>query len=319
MPGPVPGSEGPVDPEEPEEPVDPEPTGDTFTATPMTVLPDGADTTVDDKPVGSAVDPETGLLYVGNEQRPMRVRVVDPVADATTRVLALSVPGLVDGVPGDLALDSGVRDVAIDGDKGELYVAFGNQWVVVNSTTGALLRGPFAFDANVRGMDVDLERGRVVGATRGAGFIVMDAQTGALVQQVTIADATWRSHGVAFDAVHDRLYVSNSDSGSATVGLRVFDAADYTQVAEVAKTGPMWRSVAVDPVLKRVYLGEQTETYQQAGLTVLNATDLTQVARLSGHEFGNKVYGVAVDPVSHRVYVSARDRYPVGLIKVDVG
>jgi DNA-binding beta-propeller fold protein YncE len=165
---------------------------------------------------------------------------------------------------------------------------------------------------------IDLERGRVLAATRGQGFVVMDATTGATVQQVSGSDATWRSHGVAYDPVHDRVYVSNSDSPTATKGLRVYDGADYSLLAEVDEVAPMWRSVAVDPELGRIYLGEQTETYQQSGVTVLDAADLSEVARLSAHEFGNKVYGVSVDTATHRVYVSARDRYPTGLIRLDL-
>ncbi|SFN18173.1 hypothetical protein SAMN05421671_5618, partial [Pimelobacter simplex] len=315
LPGPVPGS-GTGEPGGPDPGTGP--IGDAYKATALTVLPDGSNTEVDDKPVGSAVDPQSGLLYVGNEQRPARVRVVDPATDTTARVLALSIPVTVGGVPGDLATDNGVRDVALDPVEDELYVGLGNQWAVVDSTTGALKRGPFAFDANIRGLDVDLGRGRVIGATRGAGFVVMDAQTGAMVQQVAIDDATWRSHGVAYDAQHDLVYVSNSDSPTATVGLRVFKGADYSQVAEVARTAPQWRSVAVDPGHGRIYLGEQNETFDNSGVTVLEAEDLTQVARLSTHQYGNKVYGIAVDPTRHRIYVSARDRYPAGLIKLEL-
>ncbi len=149
------------------------PGGTAYTPTPMAAIPDASDAETDDRPVGSVVEQSTGHLYVGNEMRPARIRVIDPVADTTLRTI--TVPN---------AADEGVRDVALDEEKDELYVAYSNKWVVLDQASGAVKRGPFDFDANVRGIDVDLERGRVLGATRGTGFYIADATTGALVQKV---------------------------------------------------------------------------------------------------------------------------------------
>ena len=49
-----------------------------------------------------------------------------------------------------------MRDVAIDTAKNELYVGYGTSWVVLNLADDTVARGPFAFAANVRGIDVDL-------------------------------------------------------------------------------------------------------------------------------------------------------------------
>lgn len=298
--------EEPEEPEEPQEPEEPEtPTGKAYTPTSMTAIPAASDTSVDDKPVGSVVEQSSGHVYVANEMRPARIRVIDPVADTTLRTIA---------VPGAEA--EGVRDVALDEVKDELYVAYSNKWVVLDQASGAVKRGPFDLDANVRGMDVDLARGRVLGATRGTGLTVMDATSGALVQKVELAGENWSSHGVAYDAVNDRVYLSNENT-AGTVGLRVLDSS-YAVVGTVDVAAPVvWRSVAVDPVAGRVYLGHAGVT--DSGVTVLKTSDLSQVARLSELAYGSKVYGVSVDTVRGRVYVSARDRHPVGLIKLQRG
>lgn len=55
------------------------------------------------------------------------------------------------------------------------------------------------------------------------------------------------------------------------------------------------------------------DTYTATPLTVLPDGSDESV-----EEYGNKVYGISVDPVSHRVFVSARDRYPVGLIMLEL-
>ncbi|WP_435748229.1 YncE family protein, partial [Nocardioides sp. SYSU DS0663] len=289
---------------EPEPDPDP-PTGTAYTPVAMAAIPDATDADTDDRPVGSVVDLSTGHVYVASEMRPARIRVIDPVTDTTLRTI--SVPG---------AEEEGVRDVALDEAAGELYVAYDNRWVVLDQDTDALVRGPFTLDAKARGFDVDVERGRVLAATRGTGFFVADASTGEAVQRVEIPGAGWSSHGIAYDAVNDRVYLSN-ENGAGTVGLRVIDGASYEVLEEVPLAAPMWRSVAVDPVVGRVYLGHASTTFDDSGVTVLSTADLSQVARLAAHAYGNKVYGVSVDTSRGRVYVSARDRYPTGLVRLD--
>lgn len=63
-------------------------------------------------------------------------------------------------------------------------------------------------------------------------------------------------------------------------------------------------------------VGNQSTTFDQSGVTVFAAADLSLVKRLSAHEFGNKVYGVSIDAERDLLYVSARDRFPAGLIQV---
>jgi DNA-binding beta-propeller fold protein YncE len=241
---------------------------------------------------------------VGNEQRPARVLEIDPVTDT---VVATHL------IPGGTA--EGVRDVAIDTAKDELYVAYGAAWAVVKLSDDSVVRGPFAFSGNVRGLDVDLANGRVFGTTRGTGFDVMDASTGALIQTVTTDGANWRSHGIAWDPVAQRVYVSNSDVSGATASVRVYDPATFTVEAEVlTSAAPDLRSVAVDPIAKRLYLGHQSDAFDASGVLVLSSTDLTTIKDYPKTAYGNKVYGVSVDAAKGVVYVSARDRFPTGLI-----
>ena len=261
---------------------------------------------MDDKPVGSVVEAATGHVFVGNEQRPARVRVVDPKADATIRVL--TVPG---------GTDEGVRDVALDEGRHELYVAYADKWVVVDPTDAHVIRGPFAFGANVRGMDVDTVGGRVFGATRQTGFVVSDAASGAIRQTVVTDGAAWTSHGMAYDASADRIYVSN-ENAAGTVGLRVYSGSDYSLLHEVAQSTPTWRAVDVDEKTGVVVLAHATSTFNDSGITVLKTSDRSLVTRLAAHEFGNKVYGVSVDAARGFAYVSARDRAPKGMIKIRI-
>ncbi|WP_411698396.1 metallophosphoesterase [Conyzicola sp.] len=300
---------GGTPPTDPTDPTDPEPetppAGTDYTASSLTVIPGVAENPdLDTKPVGSVVDPATGHLFVGNEQRPARVIEIDP---ATDRVIATH------AIAGGEA--EGVRDVAIDSAKGELYVAYGAAWAVIDIATDAVKRGPFAFTANVRGIDVDLEGGRVFGTTRQTGFQVMDATTGANLALVATAGTNWQSHGVAFDASTGRLYVTNNVA-AGTDGVRVYDTktADYPLVQSLAVTAPDLRAVAVDPLAQRLYLAHQSDTFDASGVLVLKAGDLSTIVNYPGSAYGNKVYGISVDPSKGQVYVSARDRFPAGLV-----
>jgi hypothetical protein len=165
-------------------------------------------------------------------------------------------------------------------------------------------------------MDVDLERGLVYGGTRGAGFDVADANTGELRQTVAgVADGgAWRTHGVAYDAAGDLLYISNSDASGSTEGIRVYGGGDLVLQKRQSVANADYRSIAVDGGL--VVVGNQSTTFEQSGATVFAASDLSEVKRLSAHTYGNKVYGVSIDADRDLLYVSARDRYPTGLIQV---
>ena len=167
-------------------------------------------------------------------------------------------------------------------------------------------------------MDVDLDRGLVYGGLRGTGFDVADAQTGALMKTVPgPADGgAWRTHGVAYDPVDDLLYVSNSDADASTEGIRVYRGSDHELVRRLSVAAADYRSVAVDGEAGIVVVGNQTDLFEQSGVTVYATADLGLVKRLSGHEFGNKVYGVSIDAERDLLYVSARERYPSGLIEV---
>jgi len=182
--------------------------------------------------------------------------------------------------------------------------------------TDAIVRGPFALSANVRGIDVDLEAGRVYGATRGTGFQVMDAVTGAQIETVTTTSSTsWKSHGIAVDPTTKRLYVTSEDT-SGVDGVRVYSTVDYSLLQTLQVAAPDLRSVAVDPVAQRLYIGHMTDAFEKSGVLVLNAGDLTQIANYSATAYGNKVYGVSVDPTKGTVFVSNRDRFPTGIISL---
>lgn len=270
---------------------------------------EGAAGAAEIRPVGSAVDTATGTVFVADEMRPARVHVIDPATDKVVRTLT---------APTNDPAQDGLRDIAYDAANGVLYVAFGSNWVVMDAESGAKVRGPFAFSGGVRGMDVDFGRGLVYGATRGGGFDVADAATGELKQTVAGPSdgGAWRSHGVAYDAVADLLYISNSDADGSTEGIRVYKGSDYSLVQRQQIAGADFRSIAVDGKSGTVVVGNQSTTFDQSGATVFSASDLSLVKRLSAHEFGNKVYGVSIDAKRHLLYVSARERFPAGVIQV---
>lgn len=300
-------SEEPGEPEEPEEPSEPT---EAYVATALTAIPtetaEGAD---EIRPVGTATDPATGLVYVADEMRPARVHVVDPDSDKIVRTLT---------VPTADPIGDGMRDIAFDAATGQLTVAYSGNWVVMDAETGALVKGPFAFSGGARGMDADFAGGRVFGGLRGTGFDVRDAETGELIQAVEgPADGgAWRTHGVAYDAVNNLIYVSNSDAGGSTEGIRVYDGTDYSLIARLAHEASDFRSITVDPASDMVVVGHQDTTFDASGVSIYRASDLALIERLSAHEYGNKVYGVSIDPAAHALHVSARDRYPAGLVRV---
>jgi hypothetical protein len=281
------------------------PTGLDYTPTPLTAIPSSSDQAeLDILPVGSAVDSSTGHLFVGNEMRPARVLEIDPSTDKV--VATRTVP---DGG------NEGVRDVAIDAKKGELYVAYSASWVVLDLETNAVVRGPFAFSANVRGIDVDLDAGLIYGATRGTGYQVMSALTGAQVATIETPGAEWKSHGIAVDPTAQRLYVTN-EAPYGTVGVRVYNTVDNSLISSLDYAAPDLRAVAVDPIAQRLYIAHSSSAFDASGVLVLNATDLTTIANYPRTAFGNKVYGISVDPSKGTVFVSARDRFPAGIVSL---
>lgn len=283
-----------------------------YVATPLTAIP-SAETALEPeiRPVGTAVDPANGHLFVGDEMRPARIHEVDPATDKVVKVLS---------VPTADPVQDGIRDIAYDAANDHLYVGYGNNWLVMDAGTGALVRGPYAFSGGVRGLDIDAEGGRVFGAVRGGGFDVADATTGELVQTVAgPADSTpWRTHGVAYDSANDLVYISNSDAAGSTEGVRVYQGSDYALVKRLELANADFRSIAVDGEAGVVVVGHQTSDFDKSGVSLFAASDLTLIERLEEYRYGDKVYGFSLDPQRHLLYVSARDRYPTALIKVQL-
>ncbi len=294
------------------EPGDGDPVAD-WTATGLTAIPSAETTALepDIRPVGSAVDPATGYVFVADEMRPARIHVVDPDTDAVVRVLT---------VPTADPIEDGIRDLAYNAEAGILYVGYGSGWLAMDDETGERIGEPMLFGGGVRGMDVDIAGERVFGATRGTGFEVRNVTTGALIQTVEGPSdgGAWRSHGIAYDPVNDLIYVSNSDASGSTQGIRVYSGADYSLVRTLDHEGADFRSIAVDGEAGIVVVGHQSITFDDSGISVYSAADLTLVKRLGAYAYGNKVYGVSIDTERDRVFVSARERYPVGLVMVQL-
>ena len=101
--------------------------------------------------------------------------------------------------------------------------------------------------------------------------------------------------------------------------MRVYDATTFELLQSLAVTAPDYRSIAVDPAAGRLYVGHSRDTFEASGVRVLKAADLTEIADYPGTAYGNKVYGVSVDSALGKVYVSARDRFPTGLIALQRG
>ena len=286
------------------EPTDP-PTGTEYVPTASTAVanaiddPDSSDT----RTVGSAVNPSSGNVFIGNEMRPARIIEWNPVSDEVVRTIEVA------GAEGE-----GVRDVAIDADENELYVAYSNQLIVLDIDSGAIKRGPFSFNGSARGMDIDTVTKRVFGATRGTGVDILNGVTGERIETFAPSLTGWRTHGVEFDEVNGLLYLSNSDADGSTEGVRVYDGETLELVRALEVAAADFRSITVDPVAERFYVGHQSSTFNQSGVSVYSTDTFELIVTLSDHAYGNKVYGVSVDSSLGKVYVSARDRHPAWMI-----
>ena len=114
--------------------------------------------------------------------------------------------------------------------------------------------------------------------------------------------AAWTTHGIAVDPTANRLYTTN-DNAAGTEGIRVYDATTFALLQSLAVTKPDYRSMAVDPDGGRLYIGHSTDAFEASGVRVLKAGDLSEIVNYPGTAYGNKVYGVSVDPATGAVYV----------------
>jgi YVTN family beta-propeller protein len=116
---------------------------------------------------------------------------------------------------------------------------------------------------------------------------------------------------VAYDPVHDYVYVVNSLGDSVTV----VDAATRVVVDTLSADFDQPFHVATNSITGKAYVtnfGDHT-------ITVLNGDSVTGSVDLSGGDPTTQPYGVTVDETRDLVYVAAVDSHRVAVIGTDAG
>jgi hypothetical protein len=118
---------------------------------------------------------------------------------------------------------------------------------------------------------------------------VLDLSSGGLVMSTQVGGL-----GVALDTTRSRVFVSG---GNYFVAM---NTVTFDMDVRAVPFGETWFGVATDPALGRVYV-----TSSRPSLVVLDATSLSTIAVISLPS--SPRYAVAVDEVSHLVYVAGND------------
>ena len=267
-------------------------------------------------PIGAAVNPDTGRLYIPNGGG----NTLSVVDEATQAVVA-TVP--VGGLPCAIALNVVTNRVyvanvntnsltVVDGATNTVVATIptgpapcavavlpnlnrvfvgnygGFSISVVDGAADALIAtlpvasAPYAVGAN----SVTNEVFVALGHTRGLGVI-----DGASLQSVATIPVGLAPDAIGVDELANRVYVGNYLSHSLTI----IDAAARSVVRTVA-VGAQPSGVAVDPHLNLVYVGN----WASNTVTVVDGTTLAVVADIPA---GLTPDGGVVNPVNHRAYM----------------
>jgi YVTN family beta-propeller protein len=117
-----------------------------------------------------------------------------------------------------------------------------------------------------------------------------DATGFSVLPSLTVGDGPW---GVAYDPVHDLIYVANNLGNSVTV----INAASRTVVATLNNNFNRPFHLAANPTTGKVYVSN----FGSASVTVLNGPMVSRVVSL--YDSGQP-YGIAVDELRNLVYVA---------------
>ena len=232
---------------------------------------------------GIAVDPSTGLVYVGGYGT-VRGQGTVTVIDGASQAVDGSTT--VPGIPIDIAVNPATDTVYASSSSG-LTVIDGATKKVITTIANASAGGPVA---------VDPATNTVYTGTRLAnnvpGIAVIDGVTNSITATVTLAST---AGSLAIDAATDTVYAGTLDGTVSAI-----DGATNT-VTKSVQLSPFGRitGLAVDSATGSVYaVDDGTNT-----VDVVNAATLAVTASITGCP--SYIVGAAADPTANVIFVTA--------------
>src|SRR5256886_3837789 len=231
----------------------------------------------------------TGVLAVPVEHRAYAAatgdHVVVVVDDSTFRIVA-RVPG--PRFPDGIAYAPEQRRVFVSDESGR-------RDFVIDATTNTVVAqvelggeaGNTQYDAGSRCV--------IVAVQTANQLAVIDPATAAVVRRVTFDKAVRYPHGFYIDAPHRLAFISGQESGT----LGVLDLRTL-QLRQVLPIGSDPDVLAFDPTLGRLYVAAES------GVVAVFEERDGSLAQLGWYR-APKAHSVAVDPVTHRVYLPLAD------------
>ncbi len=156
---------------------------------------------------------------------------------------------------GTLAL-GGVPELAVSDEKGHIFVNLENASEIVEfdaRTLKILNRYPLAPGEEPTGLAFDREHRRLFSTCANRKLVVMDADSGKVIQTLEIGPGP---DGCVFDAKKKLIFSSNGGDGTISV---IREATPGTfEVARTIKTQVSAKTIALDPRTHRLYLSAAT-------------------------------------------------------------
>jgi DNA-binding beta-propeller fold protein YncE len=156
---------------------------------------------------------------------------------------------------GTLAL-GGVPELAVSDEKGHIFVNLENTSEILEfdaRTLQILNRYPLAPGAEPTGLAFDREHRRLFSTCANRRLVVMDADSGKVIQTVEIGPGP---DGCIFDARRGLVFSSNGDDGTISVVRE--ETPGKFEVVKTIKTQVSAKTIAMDPKTHRLYLSAAT-------------------------------------------------------------
>src|SRR5213594_158513 len=231
----------------------------------------------------------TGVLAVPAEHRVYASAAGDHavvvVDDSTLRIVA-RVPGL--RFPDGIAYAPAERRVFVSDESGRRDFA-------IDATTNTVV-AQIPLGGEAGNTQYDAGSHCVVVAVQTANQLaVIDPATATIVRRITFDKAVRYPHGFYIDAPHRLAFISGQESGT----LGVLDLRTL-QLRQVLPIGSDPDVLAFDPALGRLYVAAES------GVVAVFEEREETLAQLGWYR-APKAHSVAVDPVTHRVYLPLAD------------
>lgn len=220
-------------------------------------------------------------------------RMVAGVALGALLTVGLSVPALAtNSPPPSIAVGAGTSALAIDEDRGTMYVENRNDYTVSIVDLGsAQVKATVPVGSGPFGVAVNPATNTAYSANFGGlSMTVIDGATNTVKSTVPLG---FFPGGIAVNPITNRIYVMAAYEGN----VRVFDGATNALIATIPLDGyPALnsRDIAVNTVTNTVYIG---------GGEKLNIID-GNTDSVTTLELGTNIATIAVDEKSNKVYTS---------------